>query len=477
MIKGLKFKNKVLNFTSDKIDATDENVFTVIIGKNGSGKSTLFQNLILSLLSSNQIDLPITDIKRIYKKPITKIIAVSTTAFDKFPIRKLSEKYKYLGLRGLSSHDYSKSYLSLIIGSFLDSLISSKQERLTNVLNHLGFEGKIKIKLALGLGNNVIRRFSNNNEDQDVLQLMYRLYVKAQLGNEKISDFYFDSNNKSYHHLAYSIKSKPNQNDYFNISELNYLDDTKTIHNKFIEFQKTLDILVSEPFYSHKRIMNLIVENGNIFHEEHLLPITPDISYLLNAGILRLEGVELYKTISNEKVKIENASSGEQSLIISILGIFSAIKDNSIIFIDEPETSLHPEWQERYMHILISTFKSFKNCHFIIATHSPQIISQLEDSNCYVMSMDDGLAKSAISYINKSSDFQLATLFNSPGFSNEYLTRVSLTLFSKIKNTKTIDDNDKKLLNDLKEILTVIRKTDPVYSLIQAVIEASDYYG
>lgn len=62
----------------------------------------------------------------------------------------------------------------------------------------------------------------------------------------------------------------------------------------------------------------------------------------------------------NNSFSIKDASSGEQSIILSILGIASKIKDNSLICIDEPEICLHPEWQEKYIEILTQTFTNYK---------------------------------------------------------------------------------------------------------------------
>ncbi|CDG88782.1 hypothetical protein XBFFL1_240001 [Xenorhabdus bovienii str. feltiae Florida] len=90
---------------------------------------------------------------------------------------------------------------------------------------------------------------------------------------------------------------------------------------------------------------------------------------------------------------------------MNILGISSVIKDNSLILIDEPEVCLHPEWQEKYIKLLIDIFKINKKCHFIITTHSPQIIANLGEKNCFITSIEDGKSKKSINYINKPSDF------------------------------------------------------------------------
>jgi predicted ATP-binding protein involved in virulence len=51
---------------------------------------------------------------------------------------------------------------------------------------------------------------------------------------------------------------------------------------------------------------------------------------------------------------------------------------NAIVLLDEIELHLHPSWQRNVMRRLTNTFK---NCQFIVTTHSPQVIGQAKPSN------------------------------------------------------------------------------------------------
>ncbi len=92
-----------------------------------------------------------------------------------------------------------------------------------------------------------------------------------------------------------------------------------------------------------------------------------------------LETVPQYEGIrfrvNDEMRKIilpEDLSSGEQELIdIFFELIFDAPKD-SLVLIDEPETSQHLMWQVVFYHNISSVAKS-KNLQIIVATHSPQV--------------------------------------------------------------------------------------------------------
>ena len=78
-------------------------------------------------------------------------------------------------------------------------------------------------------------------------------------------------------------------------------------------------------------------------------------------------------------IELENLSSGEKQLITIFYNLIFETRRNTFILIDEPELSLHVSWQEEFINDLIKIME-FKNLYFLIATHSPQIISNHWDS-------------------------------------------------------------------------------------------------
>ena len=63
----------------------------------------------------------------------------------------------------------------------------------------------------------------------------------------------------------------------------------------------------------------------------------------------------------------------------------SDIQNESLILIDEPENSSHPDWQMNYIGWLKEIFRDYSNCHFIIATHSPLILANLKASESTIV--------------------------------------------------------------------------------------------
>jgi predicted ATP-binding protein involved in virulence len=60
---------------------------------------------------------------------------------------------------------------------------------------------------------------------------------------------------------------------------------------------------------------------------------------------------------------------------------------SAVILLDEIETHLHPSWQRRVIPALT---RAFPNCQFIIATHSPQVLSNVKPESIYVLTQQDG---------------------------------------------------------------------------------------
>ena len=89
----------------------------------------------------------------------------------------------------------------------------------------------------------------------------------------------------------------------------------------------------------------------------------------------------------SEIVPMSLLSSGELSMFLRLFYIFEEASNNSIILIDEPETHLHPKWIKKYIKNLMDLLEN-KNCHVIIATHSPLIISNVPHTSVIGLKKD-----------------------------------------------------------------------------------------
>jgi ABC-type uncharacterized transport system ATPase subunit len=70
-----------------------------------------------------------------------------------------------------------------------------------------------------------------------------------------------------------------------------------------------------------------------------------------------------------ETLEPDQLSSGEQELLILFCEVISALKPDTILFIDEPELSLNISWQKNLLDALLKC-SSGSNVQFLIATHA-----------------------------------------------------------------------------------------------------------
>lgn len=105
------------------------------------------------------------------------------------------------------------------------------------------------------------------------------------------------------------------------------------------------------------------------------------------------ENIEIIQNIIKENC-LNTTSSGIKEIgIIELLLKNNKLKENSFLIIDEPESSLHPEWEIKFAEILILLVKDL-NIHIYLNSHSPMFIEAislysqyydlLKDTNFYL---------------------------------------------------------------------------------------------
>ena len=93
---------------------------------------------------------------------------------------------------------------------------------------------------------------------------------------------------------------------------------------------------------------------------------------------------------NGQRISFDSCSSGEKHILFAYIGILSRIDHNTLILIDEPEISLHPEWQIRYVSTLSKLFDKYRNCCFVLASHSHYFVSELKsDTSTIVVLKND----------------------------------------------------------------------------------------
>jgi predicted ATP-binding protein involved in virulence len=478
IVDKVYFDGKEHKLICDSYVDSGDNTFTVIIGKNGSGKSKLLHKISDTLTNAynNKLKLSISTAKKelifsngdkkfsiysstkkrqkkIFKggKPVSnnnlfkKCICVSTSPFDKFPffdVKGYDVKgfYQYIGLR-TSKNTFSKDELL----SFLAQATFNQEnkENINQVLSMLGYKPTLDI-IFKKTSRNIPRRLSSLVSNKDDFEMFMK---------HSSSESNYQMRNILYHSLL-----KGDQRDILH-SDIEL--STKNLNDSYVSYLKTINSLPHS--YS---LGEYIEENKSKFYIESL-----------NSRLLKVSNVILEKEDGSGCIDLTEASSGEQCMLLIFLCISAVIENNCVICIDEPEISLHPEWQNEFMPLLMKLFYKFKGCHFIIATHSPQMISKLTNDNSFILVADDNSVLSVNEYKNKSADYQLATLFKSPGFQNEYLNRICVGILSNLSSNKKITDSEKENIHLLNKIKCDLSEDDSVLMLINIINKAMEVYN
>ncbi len=144
-------------------------------------------------------------------------------------------------------------------------------------------------------------------------------------------------------------------------------DDISNVEKEFVKYWYN-----QVKFYNKRN--NEITEILQKFITEVLDGLDLDFTY----SYIDEDDNIFFQNSSNEKFKISELSTGEQTLLSKVLYLFFKDYKDKVILIDEPELSLHPSWQNKVLKIY-ENFALKNNCQIIIATHSPHIISSAKN--------------------------------------------------------------------------------------------------
>ena len=189
-----------------------------------------------------------------------------------------------------------------------------------------------------------------------------------------------------------------------NRSELNIdtsMDAEKDLSNKYETYtDNLLSVIHYKNFFQwfrdreDRENAEMIVrykkqEDGSIYEDTALKAVRGAIAILLpNFSKMTVDRKKQTVLISKEGTELDFSmiSDGEKE-VITLFGdiarrlaianetLENPLKGNGIILIDEIDLHLHPSWQRKVCYALV---KTFPNCQFIITTHSPQVLGELQ---------------------------------------------------------------------------------------------------
>jgi len=362
----------------------------------------------------------------------SKVVAMSFMVNDKFSFSRFEEDgfYDYRGIRATSNASYTSTIKRMITNSLIASVADTgKLKAIRDTLAFLGMAETVEITYIL---------------------MRKTLFKKAMPLNS----------------IIHKIASIARRKQYFNEVELFKINENPEIVIQDIE------LLRKESILSDGKIrLTLNLSNEGSF-----------INSALFDSLSRLERLELISNPDIEFFKKDNfsfgeTSSGEKNIIFTIFNLIESIKENTLLLIDEPELSLHPTWQMKYINFIKQTINSRFDCHLVLASHSHFMISDLEPNSSSLTSIEQDNGQRLCEYIEHSTYawsvenilykvFHLRTMRNAQ-------VEMDLYELSGLISKKSSDINRlKQLLRDLEKI--VLDANDPLNIIIN---QARIYIG
>lgn len=457
-----------VTFAANAGDGTSSTWVSVIIGKNGTGKSRLLAGVVdllealdrgtgrrradevgvseISFACNGKVCRVATDGKSGLKATVdgvscapayvplpAKIIALTTTPFDKFRVPRpphvkddpqTPSRYLYLGLRDRSG----RASTTAPIFRALEGLFEASRA-----------EEARRAKIA------GIFRFLN-----------YTPQVEAQY---EVSQF----NRQRLEALAAGvtpeiIKTTPYPSSFPRPLDIMLDREPELISELRVVAQEALGRLGASRVFRVRADFLGYSGDEDFFRRLQLLR---------RAGLLRMKATEVQRD-DGTVLDLKLASSGELGIVTSFLGLASVIEDGSLVFIDEPEISLHPEWQNRYVDLLLQTFDVFTGCHFVLATHSPLILSDISPKNSSVITLGTGNDESeaGTDFAGQSADYLLVNAFEAPGNNNLFLKNEVVKALRLAADGKAATQEYSDVVQPLLRALPNLDRESPVAALI-----------
>lgn len=397
---------------SDEYDTSNNVYTTVIIGENGIGKSSLLGSLaeIFCFLEklkefgnatppgyyfdveylffnnrikfTNFIDNIPFPVRRIFKRyylfidgikanldsiPLPRrVIASATTITDKF-VASSTEMFRYKGLRNENSPSSTgtRTMVRKTVQSLLESLDvkSGFRQELRDLLRYLKLSPQLELSYRLTYSKYLIKE---NLEAMELYSFLKQKRNRRSRDMDREMNYYLEHGEFDDHY------------------RLMQWEDGERI----VEVEKRRQCEIAAAFY--RRLANRN-ERGNylrynLLEEENKVNEDKEALKALDSlNLLSYPSLKVFKI--KDGYEFDNSSSGESNLFCHLVNIMSVIEPYSLILIDEPECSTHPNWQMRYIKWLEHIFKKYNTCHFLISTHSHLLLSDLKEGSSFIIAL------------------------------------------------------------------------------------------
>jgi predicted ATP-dependent endonuclease of OLD family len=403
-IRKIHIKNYKM-FKDVTIDFTDSNGKTldmiVLAGINGSGKTTLLQ--LLQKLFSKRLNLFKVHSKLYKYEEEENALLCDEIELELDVSNEEKSRLVYIFRSIISESSIGQSYLKqleLLLdgpGNYINLSFKLSKEEESFIISQNDFE-------LFGI--------LPKNELQKVFKVLYFSAVFSDVKETKSQNILDIFNEKS-----------PNDND-MNSSGIVFSIDILS-HDRMVETHIV------------RLVQGKVIANRNLTSGEVIKQAIDDINQLLKGISLKTKLVDInldrpvFESFNGIKILSNELSGGEKQLYYKAILFDKLRPQNSLILVDEPETSLHPTWQQEVLKL----YQNIPgNNQVILATHSPHIIASAHPDNLFILQINE--EKKTVECFNAKKDKGFHTRGSEP---NDILDEVMGTPLRDNETQKKID--------------------------------------
>lgn len=459
---------------------------TVLIGQNGSRKSFFLREILYAALDAHDksVGAARKSIMATYGWEASlprALVCISGTPLDRFPRtrnltlgiqkRKAEVRFLYLGQRASNGvAGTTQSERALMTALFVNADHTGARRHLfKEVFLAIGFKPRIEISLTLG------KELARHRRNWHAAAGQYGSMAKDPIEDhaKKVIEQY--------------CESVP-------------IENHSPRLRRVLERVRHFDFMINGIFKllgwfaTPESAPKLIFENGVI------RLCTPswegwgvdELEIFIRAGLVDVDRTTFFKFAAGSGPEKDDAndvqlagddiSSGQWAWIAGFCGLAAHIDNNGLVLIDEPENSLHPLWQQKYIPMLNSILREYEGAQAIIVTHSPVIASGVDPDCGQVEALQDQGVNADGRQVIRSS-----TVANTYGwkFSDVYeeafsvpssrapsFIRTADIALAQIRGGEPVGDVEHELLQqELSRNLASLPFTDPLRHVLHSILK------
>lgn len=506
-IDKLHIKSPFKQLENIEIDFDEDNLMTVLVGRNGSGKSNIIEALVSIFRNLDLGESPPFAYQLVYRLGSSKEVDPTSHRWFEIKIdadisqltkaKQYSIHYKDLFTQienklSITKVQRDKNGESEFLPKHLFAYYSGTSNRLEKYFTKHRTDFYVKLlKDKIDLKGNIRPLFYAKPYHSQFVLLAFFLSDKESIERQFILDHLGIESLDSVHFIL----RKPNWAKSQNINELfwgatgvvrKFLDEL--IQHTLAPIKLTRTESVSETGSSiTNEFFHLFLPSVDALRE-FAKGLTPDelfkmLESTLLSDIISEVSIRVNIKTSVNPVTFNELSEGEQQLL-TVLGLLRFTGgDDSLFLLDEPETHLNPGWSVQYLQFLNKFVPNAHTSQFIMITHHPLTIAELEKKQVQVIHRDENYKVHAfepdesprgmgINLILRSEMFGLKTTLDEHT-NKKLILRNQIAAKDNLSTQKQIFDEEvgletegeclSRLNNELEELGFNLSSDDPDY--------------